>query len=57
LRRLSIVVLSPEAVLADESEEEKETREDSGDSESLEGITKVVLDGADAGLGWSASSN
>lgn len=56
MRRLSIV-LSPEAVLADESEEEKETREDSGDSKSLEGISKVVLDGADAGLGWPASSN
>jgi len=57
LRRLLSIVLSPEAVLADESEEEKETREDSGDSKSLEGISKVVLDGADAGLGWPASSN
>lgn len=57
MRRLSIIVLSPEAVLADESEEEKETREDSGNSESLEGITKVVLDGADARLCWPAISN
>jgi hypothetical protein len=46
--RSIVILFAPEAVLAEESDEEEDTGEERSDSQTSEGIRKVILDRVDA---------